>query len=428
MSPIARAGTAALLEFVWQGAAVGIGLSLTLALLSKRSANLRYLACCAAMIGLALLPVVTGWHAYSGTRGPDSGAAFSLVDMLPTMGDGMLAALQAWAIPIWSVGVALLSLRFMGGWWQVTRLRGSITQASSDIMEALAGIQQRLDLHGRASVAVAALADGPVVIGVWRPMILLPVTAAVELTRDQLEAVLAHEAAHIRRHDYAVNVAQTIVETFLFYHPATWWVSSRMRRERELCCDDAAVAMSGDRVAYARGLVKLEQLRLSGATLAVGATGVGGALSRRIRRILGESPAAGWPTIAIALAGFALLACVGSSIDSPRHEARTAAAGASVARSPAIAEDTTSAIASTERARVDEPIVGRRLARIHMSGVSAEARQRIALPVRIGDMITVATRGQVAASLERVDAHLGVDMFALPAGQAAVVITRSSRN
>src|ERR687891_1536007 len=100
------------------------------------------------------------------------------------------------------------------------------------------------------------------------------------LSAQQLEAILAHELAHIRRHDYLVNLLQTLVETLLFYHPAVWWLSRRIRLEREHCCDDLAVSLCGDPYTYASALADLEQLRGSG-QLVVAATG--GSLLQRVR-------------------------------------------------------------------------------------------------------------------------------------------------
>jgi hypothetical protein len=125
------------------------------------------------------------------------------------------------------------------------------------------------------------------VVGWLRPVILVPAATIAGLTPEQLEAVLAHELAHIRRYDYVVNAAQVLIETLLFYHPAVWWVSARIRRERELCCDDLAVGCCGDAVCYARALTRLERLRLDSPSLAVGSTS--GPLGYRIRRLLGAA-------------------------------------------------------------------------------------------------------------------------------------------
>ena len=90
---------------------------------------------------------------------------------------------------------------------------------------------------------------------------LLPMSALAGLSPLQVEAILAHELAHIRRHDYLVNLLQTLLETLLFYHPAVWWLSRQIRIEREHCCDDLAVSLCGDPVVYARALADLEELR-----------------------------------------------------------------------------------------------------------------------------------------------------------------------
>src|SRR4029077_10699398 len=102
------------------------------------------------------------------------------------------------------------------------------------------------------------LVDVPTVVGWLRPAILLPIAALAALSPAQVEAILAHERAHIRRHDCAMNVLQTIAETLLFYHPAVWWLSKRIRVEREHCCDDVAIAVCGDPVGYAQALAELE--------------------------------------------------------------------------------------------------------------------------------------------------------------------------
>jgi hypothetical protein len=116
-------------------------------------------------------------------------------------------------------------------------------------------------------------------------VILLPPAALMNLSTSQLEAVLAHELAHIRRHDYLVNLLQTVAETLFFYQPAIWWVSSRIRNERELCCDDLAVEICGDPVGYARALTQLERSRLVSPGLAM--TSTAGSLMYRIQRLTG---------------------------------------------------------------------------------------------------------------------------------------------
>src|SRR5947209_18639181 len=125
--------------------------------------------------------------------------------------------------------------------------------------------------------------DSPAVVGWFRPLVLLPVSAISGLSPEQLDAVIAHELAHIKRLDCFVNLFQIAIETALFYHPAVWLVSRTLRTERENCCDDVAVRVSGNRAAYVRALTIMEAWRPAPA-LAAAATG--GSLKSRISRIL----------------------------------------------------------------------------------------------------------------------------------------------
>src|SRR5205823_6807755 len=132
-------------------------------------------------------------------------------------------------------------------------------------------------------VAESALVEVPTLVGWLWPVILLPASAISGLAPAELEAILVHELAHVRRHDYLINLLQTGVETILFYHPAIWWLSRRVRQEREHCCDDIAVSLCGDPIAYARALSTMEELRAS-PRWAIAAHG--GSLIVRIRRIV----------------------------------------------------------------------------------------------------------------------------------------------
>src|SRR6185436_11585192 len=131
--------------------------------------------------------------------------------------------------------------------------------------------------------------NAPAVVGWLRPVVLIPASAVIGLSAAQLEAVIVHELAHIRRFDALANLLQMAVETALFYHPAVWWISRRIRVEREHCCDDVAVATSGDALGYAKALASLEEWRAlpspAESSLALAATG--GVLKHRISRLLG---------------------------------------------------------------------------------------------------------------------------------------------
>jgi uncharacterized protein involved in exopolysaccharide biosynthesis len=133
----------------------------------------------------------------------------------------------------------------------------------------------------------SALVEVPTVIGWVRPVILLPAATLAGLTPGQLETILAHELAHVRRLDYVVNAFQCLVEALMFYHPVAWWISRCIREERENCCDDLVINVCGDRVGYARALATLEGLRAELPEWAFAASG--GSLLNRIRRLVGRT-------------------------------------------------------------------------------------------------------------------------------------------
>jgi GWxTD domain-containing protein len=163
--------------------------------------------------------------------------------------------------------------------------------ASLELQLLLQKLSRRLKVMRAIKLVNSAMVQVPTVIGWLRPVILIPVGCLVGLSANQTEGLLAHELAHIRRHDYLVNIFQSAVETLLFYHPATWWISNQIRREREHCCDDLAISISGDPLSYAKALSFLAERRSSAPAVALGASG--GSLATRIRRLLGgtEPPA-----------------------------------------------------------------------------------------------------------------------------------------
>ena len=159
---------------------------------------------------------------------------------------------------------------------------------------------------------------------------MLPASVLTGLTSDQLEAVIAHELAHIVRHDYVINLFQSIVESVLFYHPAVWWVSSTVRTERESCCDDIAVGLTGDRITYSRALLALEETRMRLAPAATGSN-----LKARIARLLGQprgrdvasAPGTIFLVTAIALiGGVAWLSAGASAVGAPANTGAVMAA------------------------------------------------------------------------------------------------------
>lgn len=183
----------------------------------------------------------------------------------------------------------MLSLRSVGGFLLIEReRRRHFVKVSDTILEICVTLQDRLGITRAIDYCQCMRLQSPAVLGWFRPIVMLPVSALTGLSQDQLQSVIAHELAHIKRLDSFVNVFQICVETLLFYHPAVWWLSERIRDEREHCCDDIAVSICGDPLEYARALTMMEQWR-SAPALAMAATN--GSLSARICRLLGLSSA-----------------------------------------------------------------------------------------------------------------------------------------
>lgn len=200
---------------------------------------------------------------------------------------GLIEPLLPWLVAAWSFGVLALSLRLLAGWHSIRRLRRhGATPAPAIWHDRLSRLAARLRVRTPIALVESALVEVPTVIGWLKPMILLPAAALAGMDPRQLEALLAHELAHIRRHDYLVNLVQTVIETLLFYHPAVWWLSRRIRQEREHCCDDLAVAACGDTLIYARALATMEELR-SSPLLTLAAND--GSLLGRIQRIVSNT-------------------------------------------------------------------------------------------------------------------------------------------
>ena len=298
-----------LLHFVWQGGFIALLPFIVRALSTRQSARLRYGTACLALLMMAVSPLITfsvlegRTHSRKGTHvefrivfwknlrraigTPSLPWNYSRHPGCRRLNQSCLPWLP-WLTVAWLCGVLFLSLRLAGGLFYTQRLTRNRTRPiGTEWQEKLRRLCQQLQVRQTVLLLESARIQVPTVIGWLRPVILLPASALTGLTTLQLEAILAHELAHIRRHDYLVNLLQTAVETLLFYHPAVWWVSKQVRLEREHCCDDLAVAVQGDVLTYARALAELETRRINEPQLAMAANG--GSLLTRIERLLGGS-------------------------------------------------------------------------------------------------------------------------------------------
>jgi beta-lactamase regulating signal transducer with metallopeptidase domain len=211
------------------------------------------------------------------------------------LGERWIAIVRPWlpiVVAAWIGGVLLLSIRNLGGWFGVMRLtRMAREPTDQEVVSRLQDITAKMKLRQSVRLIQSAFVEIPVIIGWWRPVLLIPVGMATGMSPLQLDSLLAHELAHVRRHDYLINLFQTAMETLLFYHPAIWWISRKVRVEREYCCDDVAVAVCGDGMEYARALATFEERR-SAPQVAVAASD--GNTLARVRRIMGISASTDW--------------------------------------------------------------------------------------------------------------------------------------
>ncbi|MEE8584874.1 MAG: M56 family metallopeptidase [Acidobacteriota bacterium] len=346
-----------LLHFIWQGALVALLLSAALLLARGSSAPMRYGLACSAMMLMAALAGATFWAEWNSSPAgevprPEAGQA-GVSPALPldagpaedrsqgSPAGGLLVPgltsvpFSPWAplpssrlremarqIPVrlpllvvfYTAGVALLSLRLLGGWVQANRLRRRAASSLPALLQARLGrLAGRLNTPSTVRFLRSAAVRVPTAVGWLRPVVLLPVSALAGLSPQQLEAIVAHELAHIRRRDYLVNLLQRVVETLLFYHPAVWWVSRQIRLEREHCCDDLAVQACGDALGYAKALARLERLRPPAPASAISMAADGGSLLQRVRRLVSASqPVPG--RISGPLAALAVLGLMSASL------------------------------------------------------------------------------------------------------------------
>lgn len=284
-----------LLHFMWQGATLA---ALVYVLISLcRSASTRY----AVGVGVLVLMLAAPITSFFVLREQSGHAVFiPAADAGPSAKPATLGAAAPgplplrqengtpyflWLVEAWFAGVVLLSLRSIGGIVVVERLRrAECTPLARELEELCVSLQRRMGLERVVRYCESIRLDAPAVAGWIRPVVLLPAAAISGLSTEQLEAVIAHELAHIRRHDAFVQLFQVAVETLLFYHPAVWWLGKRIRAERENCCDDVAVALCGSPVAYAHALTRMAEWNTA-PQLALAANG--GAMVERIARLLG---------------------------------------------------------------------------------------------------------------------------------------------
>ena len=423
-----------LIHFLWQGALLGGAAFLILRVVRPQRASTRYAIGVATLAAMVITCAMTfaiemPSRPAAATVSFTSPATFAPAIATPSAARqliserdtiriaGAVTASTTWPLePLdsrllaliviaWLTGVLAMSVRLVGGWLLTRRMARRAAVAVSPAIEAAArAIATRLHVRRAVAILESQLVAVPTLIGWLKPVVLLPTAAIAGLSPDQLRAILAHELAHVRRHDYLVNLLQSMVETLLFYHPATWWVSAQIRAEREHCCDDLAVDVCGDRLVYASALAELTTMA-GRRGLALAATD--GSLLNRVRRILGgqrsmHEPAPAWPLLALVVlvVGAGSFSVRATDQSTPTTQSTAAvptipSATATVAAAvPVAAASTAAPVAaqSATRARTEEQLVAAAYA--HADAEPADAIQDPAAAAQLREQ-----REQLAADI-----------------------------
>lgn len=313
----------ALLHFLWQGVVIGLVAALLLAVLRGAPARWRYAVCALSLALCLVLPLV------------------QCLDAVPSDADFIgelspLAAQMPALVGAWALGAALMTGRLALGLAWVARARRRSEPAPAQWQARLDALARRLGVKRPVALRLLPELAGPIALGTLKPCVLLPAALLTRLPVSLIEALLAHELAHVRRWDYLANLLQSAVEALLFFHPVVWWLSARLRAERELVADDLSAEALGDSRRLAQALHALSELDHAPMTPPLAPAARGGDLLHRIERLLAPRPqATGWklalPALLIAATSFVVQA---KSKDTPPPEPAAQAAPAAPGAEP----------------------------------------------------------------------------------------------
>jgi D-alanyl-D-alanine endopeptidase (penicillin-binding protein 7) len=302
----------ALVNFLWQGLLIGAVAAPLLALLRGAPARWRYAVCGLALAVCLGLPL---WQC---------------LDLSPGEG-AWTEELEPWAaqmpalVVAWTLGAGLMSARLALGLLWVRRARSRSTPAPAEWQQRLDHLATRLGLRRAVALRLLPSLDTPIAIGLRRPCVLLPAALLTRLPVELVEALLAHELAHVRRWDYLANLLQSVVEVLLFFHPVVWWLSARLRAERELVADALSAQALGSSRTLAQALHQLAEWQPEGRAPALANAARGGELLQRIEALLAPRPqATGWklalPALLIAATSFVVQAGARNAPDAPASQ------------------------------------------------------------------------------------------------------------
>ncbi|MFK8030497.1 MAG: TonB family protein [Gammaproteobacteria bacterium] len=300
-----------LLHFLWQGAIIFVLFALSRSVMSTANPTVRHGNAFVWLVLLMLLPLLTFTALLFSSPATHSTFAVSSVAFVApsaswTDQTGALGGLSLLGA-MWLSGVIVLSVRLFRDWRALGRFTCAGAEPLPQLDNAFAALLEAMDIRLNVRLKIrlveAVNASVPMVVGVLKPMVVIPSSALLGLTSRELELIIAHELAHLKRHDHLINYLLLIAETLLFFHPVVYTLTRTIRHERELCCDDLVINTFDERVCYARALSKLEALRslelVPTASLRLAA--VDGPLVVRISRLVQRRTHRQWDVISTAM-------------------------------------------------------------------------------------------------------------------------------
>ena len=297
-SEIIDALTRTLLHSIWQISIVAIVLSVVLRLCVNIDAVRRYYLSLSALIISMIVVAITFVTYYQPVmQGGMTDVSHNLMLQAQISDDynaGTMSSINTWVrdynfiiVNAWLIGSLLFFIKFVGGFIYLRRIVNDAVPSSDKLSSILKRINKKYRINRTILIRESQKITTPMVVGFVKPVILFPIGLIAQLSVSEVEAILAHELAHIKRHDYILNVFQIFVESIFYFHPAVWYISSCIRHEREHCCDDMAIKATNSTMSYARTLIKLQELNINNIQPALAIASNRRAFSQRIQRILG---------------------------------------------------------------------------------------------------------------------------------------------
>lgn len=285
-----------LVHSIWQFGLVAILLALISKILKNTKSIQRYYIGLGALSLCLLMALITFalYYTSSQTGKANYSEAF-FISVMPSSNANALnvssiaAFIDKYLMAIvnaWIIGSLLFFLKFSAAYIYLKKLVKKATSVDKPILKQLKRIKSKFNIHRNINIKESIAISTPMVIGYIKPVVLFPLGMINSLTTDEVNAILAHELAHIKRHDYLINLFQMILEVVFYYNPGIWYISSKVRMERENCCDDMAVSYTKNQITYARTLVKLQEMKMKNIEPAMAFAGGKNSFSKRVLRLL----------------------------------------------------------------------------------------------------------------------------------------------